>query len=222
MTESLVAQCPHCHTRFRVTQEHLAAADGDVRCGVCLEVFNASNQAAPLTAPEAAPVAPAPMAEPTPTSSEAAWPHDELDLSHLELDAEVARLSALEEQRRTPVAPAAPPAVIAPREEPAPAQGLAARRSQEDEDAFELPSIGALSTARDPKPELLRLQTESDLSLDAEPESVPASTFEPEPEPELAPEPEPVEPVISPRPAAALAAPLKPAPAPPPAPLTAL
>jgi len=34
-------QCPHCDTKFRVTETQLQAADGFVRCGVCSEVFNA-------------------------------------------------------------------------------------------------------------------------------------------------------------------------------------
>lgn len=33
--------CPHCDTRFRVTEEQINTADGYVRCGVCKEVFNA-------------------------------------------------------------------------------------------------------------------------------------------------------------------------------------
>jgi len=197
MTDSLVAQCPHCHTRFRVTQEHLAAADGDVRCGVCLEVFNASNQAAPLTAPVAAPVAPPPA--PAPTPSEAAWPQDELDLSHLELDAEVARLDALERQRRTPVAPPAVPAVTTPREEPAPERGLAARRPEDDEDPFELPALGPVTAARETEPEPLALHAAPEPALDDHPE--PAATPEP---------------VVTARPIA----PLRPAAPPPPAPLT--
>ncbi|MDT3719234.1 DUF3426 domain-containing protein [Pseudomonas oryzihabitans] len=213
MTDSLVAQCPHCHTRFRVTQEHLAAADGDVRCGVCLEVFNATNQAAPLTAPVAAPtpVAPPPAAtEPAP--SEAAWPHDELDLSHLELDAEVARLGALEEQRRVPAMPAAAPSVKAPQEEPAPEPGLAARRREDDEDSLELPALGPVTAEREAEPEPLALRTAVEPELDDRPE--PAA--EPEPEP----------PAVTARSAAALppitanAAPLRPAAPPPPAPLT--
>ncbi|GAC1038525.1 hypothetical protein thsps117_32830 [Pseudomonas sp. No.117] len=235
MTDSLVAQCPHCHTRFRVTQEHLAAADGDVRCGVCLEVFNASNQAAPLTAPEPVPVPVPPVAEPAPPPSEAPWPHDELDLSHLELDAEVARLGALEEQRRAPLAPTAPLPVAAPREEPAPAQGLAARRPQEDEDTFELPSLGAASAAHEPEPEPLRLQAEPEpepeLAFEPEPEwqpepeplplPAPEPEPEPEPEPDVAPELAPVSnPLPVAAPLAATRTPLKPAPAPPPAPLT--
>ncbi len=34
-------QCPHCKTRFRVTETQVNTADGFVRCGVCKEVFNA-------------------------------------------------------------------------------------------------------------------------------------------------------------------------------------
>lgn len=33
--------CPHCQTVFNVSEEHLSAADGYVRCGICKEVFNA-------------------------------------------------------------------------------------------------------------------------------------------------------------------------------------
>ena len=33
--------CPHCQTVFKVSDEHLNAADGYVRCGICKEVFNA-------------------------------------------------------------------------------------------------------------------------------------------------------------------------------------
>ena len=34
-------QCPHCDTRFRVTESQINTADGFVRCSVCKEVFNA-------------------------------------------------------------------------------------------------------------------------------------------------------------------------------------
>lgn len=34
-------QCPHCDTRFRVTESQVNTADGFVRCSVCKEVFNA-------------------------------------------------------------------------------------------------------------------------------------------------------------------------------------
>ena len=39
-------QCPHCNTRFRVTDAQLEVADGFVRCGVCNEVFQAAGQSA--------------------------------------------------------------------------------------------------------------------------------------------------------------------------------
>ena len=34
-------QCPHCTTKFRVTESQVNTADGYVRCSVCKEVFNA-------------------------------------------------------------------------------------------------------------------------------------------------------------------------------------
>lgn len=34
-------QCPHCETRFRVTESQINTADGFVRCSVCKQVFNA-------------------------------------------------------------------------------------------------------------------------------------------------------------------------------------
>lgn len=62
MSELLVTQCPSCQTRFRLTPEQLLVAAGNVRCGACLEVFNASEAAVtePPTAPTAEPPAPAP------------------------------------------------------------------------------------------------------------------------------------------------------------------
>ncbi|NBB34853.1 MJ0042-type zinc finger domain-containing protein, partial [Pseudomonas sp. BC115LW] len=58
MTDSFVTQCPHCQTSFRVSHAQLSVARGVVRCGSCLQVFNAARQlleqrqgqqAAPLT-----------------------------------------------------------------------------------------------------------------------------------------------------------------------------
>jgi len=43
MTPSSVT-CPHCQTSFRITNAQLTAADGSVRCGSCLQVFNARDQ----------------------------------------------------------------------------------------------------------------------------------------------------------------------------------
>ena len=44
MDESLLTKCPHCQTLFRIQQEHLAAADGEVRCGVCYKIFDAQSE----------------------------------------------------------------------------------------------------------------------------------------------------------------------------------
>ncbi|MFK7429987.1 MJ0042-type zinc finger domain-containing protein, partial [Pseudomonas sp. Env-2] len=44
MTDSFVTQCPHCQSRFRVNHAQLSVARGVVRCGSCLQVFNAARQ----------------------------------------------------------------------------------------------------------------------------------------------------------------------------------
>lgn len=61
MSEWLVA-CPECGTRFRVLAGQLAVADGRVRCGACLAVFQASERLEPI---EAAVQSPAVSAEAT-------------------------------------------------------------------------------------------------------------------------------------------------------------
>ncbi len=37
----LFTRCPECETTFRVTDETLKKASGQVRCGRCASVFNA-------------------------------------------------------------------------------------------------------------------------------------------------------------------------------------
>ncbi|MEM9171506.1 MAG: DUF3426 domain-containing protein [Pseudomonadota bacterium] len=44
-TEALQTRCPECHTVFEVDPATLARADGKVRCGDCLHVFNARDEA---------------------------------------------------------------------------------------------------------------------------------------------------------------------------------
>lgn len=41
--EPLVTQCPNCDTRFRVNEQQLQAAQGKVRCGACLTVFDGTS-----------------------------------------------------------------------------------------------------------------------------------------------------------------------------------
>ena len=38
--DPLITQCPQCDTQFRVTEEQLQVANGRVRCGACLLVFD--------------------------------------------------------------------------------------------------------------------------------------------------------------------------------------
>lgn len=48
---STLTRCPHCETRFRVTEEQLGIARGKVRCGHCMEVFNARDHSEPDPVP---------------------------------------------------------------------------------------------------------------------------------------------------------------------------
>ncbi|KEQ18921.1 DUF3426 domain-containing protein [Endozoicomonas numazuensis] len=52
MTSSRITRCPKCQTSFKVTQAQLRAASGSVRCGSCLEVFDARSQMNSDPAPE--------------------------------------------------------------------------------------------------------------------------------------------------------------------------
>ncbi len=69
---STLTRCPHCQTRFRVTEQQLGAASGKVRCGQCREVFNAlENAEYEAPAPEPAEQRePEPKDEQPPTETE--------------------------------------------------------------------------------------------------------------------------------------------------------
>lgn len=41
MTDSQLTQCPHCKASFKVSEEQLSVANGRVRCGACLNIFDA-------------------------------------------------------------------------------------------------------------------------------------------------------------------------------------
>ncbi|MGV8918252.1 MAG: DUF3426 domain-containing protein [Pseudomonas sp.] len=118
MTDSFVTQCPHCQTSFRVSHGQLSVARGVVRCGSCLQVFNAAKQlleqhtgkpaeeTLPLVSlptppiPVAPPVIqPAePQAEPPQKRKTSALDFDSLDLDNLDLDEELAKLEQREIQ----------------------------------------------------------------------------------------------------------------------------
>ncbi len=112
MTDSFVTQCPHCQTSFRVTHHQLSVARGVVRCGQCLQVFNAAKQLLEQNRalPASAPTAPAPVAaEPpaAPASEPVAEPREDWALTaqaldELDLDEELARLERRSEATDEP------------------------------------------------------------------------------------------------------------------------
>ncbi|MDI3272414.1 DUF3426 domain-containing protein [Pseudomonas sp. MDT1-16] len=104
MTDSFVTQCPHCQTSFRVSHTQLSVARGVVRCGSCLQVFNAAKQLLEQRTGKDAitPVAPAVVEPPEPRAiSQKQWTAAELDLDSLDLDEELARLEQREIQPTT-------------------------------------------------------------------------------------------------------------------------
>ncbi|KNH26167.1 zinc finger-domain-containing protein [Pseudomonas syringae] len=104
MTDSFVTQCPHCQTSFRVNHAQLSAARGVVRCGSCLQVFNAAKQLLEQRAGKETvkPVAPAPVEPPVQRAiSQKQWTAAEMDLDSLDLDEELARLEQREIQPTT-------------------------------------------------------------------------------------------------------------------------
>ncbi|MDE1165785.1 MAG: DUF3426 domain-containing protein [Pseudomonas sp.] len=101
MTDSFVTQCPHCQTSFRVSHTQLSVARGVVRCGACLQVFNAARQLLEQSARDNATALPASEAvePPRPAAiSQREWKAAELDLDQLDLDGELARLEQREIQ----------------------------------------------------------------------------------------------------------------------------
>ncbi|WP_250655320.1 DUF3426 domain-containing protein [Alkalimarinus coralli] len=58
MSTTHLTQCPHCQATFKVQDQHLNAAGGKVRCGSCLEVFNALENLVDSTAAKPKPATP--------------------------------------------------------------------------------------------------------------------------------------------------------------------
>ena len=101
MTDSFVTQCPHCQTSFRVSHAQLSVARGVVRCGSCLQVFNAAKQLLEQRADKetVTPAARAIVEPPAPRAiSQKQWSAAEMDLDSLDLDEELARLEQREIQ----------------------------------------------------------------------------------------------------------------------------
>ena len=162
MTDSFVTQCPHCQTSFRVTHHQLSLARGVVRCGACLQVFNAARQLLEqsaatdaASAPEAARVASEPLpAQPPQQGSEPSL--DDLDLDH-----ELARL-----ERRSGTRD---------RRAEATDERLHARRDEPDTDEHDAGDV-PFGNARDDHPEL-------DLPQEPVPPLIVEQALDPEPAP---------------------------------------
>ncbi|GAB3378575.1 DUF3426 domain-containing protein [Azotobacter armeniacus] len=103
MTDTFATQCPYCQTRFRINRAQLDAARGAVRCGACLQVFNAARHLIERPAPPQSAAAEAPTGTPRAAEPASHWDHDELDLGDLDLDTldldeELAKLESQERQ----------------------------------------------------------------------------------------------------------------------------
>ena len=108
MSDSFVTQCPHCQARFRVNHAQLSVARGVVRCGSCLQVFNAVRQlleqrASTTTAEPERPSSVEQAPEAPRAISQKQWTAEELDLDNLDLDQELAKLERREIQHTQPL-----------------------------------------------------------------------------------------------------------------------
>ncbi|MCX2897161.1 DUF3426 domain-containing protein [Pseudomonas mandelii] len=104
MTDSFVTQCPHCQKSFRVSHAQLSVARGVVRCGSCLQVFNAAKQLLEQQAGKDSVTTPMPVSVEPPEQraiSLKQWTAAELDLDSMDLDEELARLEQREIQPTT-------------------------------------------------------------------------------------------------------------------------
>ncbi|MGC5699755.1 zinc-ribbon domain-containing protein [Pseudomonas sp. NFXW11] len=172
MTDSFVTQCPHCQTRFRVSHAQLSVARGVVRCGSCLQVFNAARQlleqraakenaAKSATRPSASPAQSIPQPSAPPASavlaaapepqraiSQKQWSAAEMDLDALDLDEELAKLEQREIQ----------PTKTFGQEREHKDDGLSARRDLKDADDGQWPDglFGSAAEQDEPEPATLK------------------------------------------------------------------
>ena len=176
MSELQVTQCPFCKTHFRLTQEQLQAAAGNVRCGACLKVFNALPAGQSQSAAE-------PAASQAVDKQQTLLIHDDLELDELDLEALGLDESILDE--------------LTPREEPpkpAPLEPKPASFELLDDDE---PELTLAETARRDEervePGFSSIDSDDELDLNEAFIATPkardfAPVFASEPEPEDGPE----------------------------------
>ena len=82
MAAQYKTRCPHCQAQFRISEEHLKQAQGQVRCGSCLKVFLATENlvneapAQPKAKPAAQPAAKPAAKTPAPAKAKPASPEN--------------------------------------------------------------------------------------------------------------------------------------------------
>ncbi len=152
MTDSFVTQCPHCQTSFRVSHAQLSVARGVVRCGACLQVFNAARQLLPAFTPQ-------PSQAKAVEDDDDIWQVSEMDLDNLNLDEELARLEQRETRR--PFEQTASPADND-------TVSLTAKRDTRQTDLPELHAevVSDADSTEEPEPVSDNNRTEPSLSLD--------------------------------------------------------
>lgn len=186
MSESLVTQCPYCQTRFRLSQEQLQAAAGNVRCGACLRVFNARVDPAPG---HDLPTTDKPAVQATTSESrqQSLMIHDDMDYDEMDLEALGLDDSILNEIN--------PPEAV-PRENDTAARSARIEQLDEPEFEFDLQSDPEATPEPEPEPRPDPAET-SEPAPEPAPVPAPEPVSEPEPEPEPVAEPEP-EPELEP------------------------
>ena len=93
MSKTFLTQCPHCNTRFRVSSEQLFAAQGAVRCGSCMQVFNAR-----LFLEQDLTTLPPPVSPQSSLDSQKIHDDMDIDLDSPDFEQELARLARQEAQ----------------------------------------------------------------------------------------------------------------------------
>ena len=71
MADSLITRCPKCSTAFRVSDEMLSMAKGNVRCGQCFHIFDAKKAANEQQATKPKPTQKPPLPKQTPNNQAA-------------------------------------------------------------------------------------------------------------------------------------------------------
>ncbi|MBA3980819.1 MAG: DUF3426 domain-containing protein [Alcanivorax sp.] len=73
MATQYKTQCPHCGAQFKIGEQHLRQARGAVRCGSCLQVFQATDHLIEAPPPASAPAAKPPAPRKKRATDDESW-----------------------------------------------------------------------------------------------------------------------------------------------------